>query len=90
MTISMGNLRGHRTVGIIVLFEALCCDVVICISRNIDKFEVSFHVLGHSFQVACELLADVFFEGRSFPPSHFFVFVYRSSLIGLVHLRPRS
>ncbi len=53
--ISMGNLRGHRTVDVIVVFEALCCDVVICVPRNIDNFEVPFHVLSHPFRVSIDL-----------------------------------
>ena len=37
----------------------------------INELEVAFHVGGHAFGVACELFADVFFEGCSPPTPHF-------------------
>jgi hypothetical protein len=67
----MKYLRGGRTVYVVIRFEALVSDIVVCPARNVDKFEITLHVFCHPFQEAVELLANILLESSSLPSPHF-------------------
>ncbi len=49
---ALGNahsLRGSCAIYIVIRFEALIPDIVVCPSQNIDKLKISFHAFCHPF-----------------------------------------
>ena len=65
--------------GVVLVLVTFRCEGVRYImthsSRNVDKAKLSAHLCRHAFQKACELFADVLFEGRASPASHFLYFL---------------
>ncbi len=68
-----GGLRIHVVflIGTVFVQDQVFSDIVECISRNVDKFEIRFHVMQHSFGEASQFFSDEFFERCPSPSAHF-------------------
>ena len=57
-------------IGTVFVQDQVFSDIMECISRNVDKLEISFHMPRHSFGEAGQFFSDVFFESCPSPTAH--------------------
>ena len=59
----------HGTADVVILLKASACDIIVHVTSDVYKFEISLHLCGHSRGIACQFFPDVLFERCALPPA---------------------